>query len=736
MKALHSLSLIVVLSLFLPLNAFSQETSADGDIFTGLEEFLFNGALIVESTTKREERTQESSLNIRVITRKDIENYGLTDFKDLLMFIENGFETFKGRDRVFGVRGIVAYANDKIKFLIDGMEFPMELGLGEGQLPVTLDEVKRIEIVKGPNTSLYGGNATQATINIIRFTGDDFVGVKTGLAVGRWNHRRAFVHYAEKPAEDFNYDIYFLTGLQEGPDVEMIAWGGGNDAGTPYFQHSITNPLPDYELIASVNYSNLKMKYRRLITRVTRYNEIPTHDYTDAFAAEYTKKSAFGNDNLDAVFGIEASQFGNWYDIYHQADIYDSSIAWALEHKAEKRLEWDYHIYYQADNWDLLTGVSGNYWHAVGTEWGQVTWTTATTDLPSFYLAPDLTSGVSTPEWFPSFTEINDLANFEIWADFKHQVSDRMSYVLGGRYVYDFVPGDQLRDDDSIAKYNTDRELLRDFFPKVAVIYTPKENMYLKLIYQEGFNRPNAFEQFSAQKTIPTRGKLKATTAETYELVLDWVISKNMKTLVSVFSTKVEDFVNFAFTGPVWPAVDATKGQVRGFENVGERKLTGIEANYEIKYENYGGFIGVGYMLKNKVEPYDAYTVAVSGGTGTTGIVDPADDSNYNKQSYPKWDASIGAWMKVMENVTLSTLYSTHQDVQNNEDWTNNYYVRDINSWDIILNAKDVGIENLDLQLFVKNVLDADEYVASAMDPAHRQLQWPRYYEGKVTYLW
>ena len=75
-------------------------------------------------------------------------------------------------------------------------------------------------------------------------------------------------------------------------------------------------------------------------------------------------------------------------------------------------------------------------------------------------------------------------------------------------------------------------------------------------------------------------------------------------------------------------------------------------------------------------------------------------------------------------------------NAKTSEDWTGTIYERNIKSWDIILNAKDIGIENLDLQLLVKNVLDTDEYKGSALDPAHREKQWPRYYEGKIVYLW
>ncbi|MBN1522629.1 MAG: TonB-dependent receptor plug domain-containing protein [Candidatus Aureabacteria bacterium] len=713
-----SFSLIIFILSFLviiPSSTYAQDI--------GVETFLFNEMVFAESTTKRDEKTQESALNIKVITREEIENYGLRTVKDLLMFIENGFETFKGQDRVYNVRGIMGYANDKIKFLIDGQEFPMMLGLGEGEMPVTFDEIKKIEIVKGPNTSLFGSNATQATINLIRYTGDDFVGIKTGLAVGRWSHKRAYVHYAEKPTEDLNYDIYFLTFTQDGPNVNHREWG--TDSDIEFFKHDVTNPLPDHELIAAVNHKNMKMTYRRVEYKRNRADNIYTRNYSDAMAAKLKREGILGNDNLDMEFDIEASHFGQQYDNYHN----DPSIGSNIEHKAEKRLEWDLSFSYnQEENWDLLAGIGGNYWSAQGTEWGQYTQTTSPTDIPYFVLAPDLTNGVATPEWFPSFTEINDLADWELWADWKYRFNEQASLVLGGRYVYDFEPGDQLRSSDAdLAKFNTDRELLRDFFPKAAVIYSPKENMYIKFIYQEAFTRPNTFEQFSAWNTIAMRGTLVPTTTKTYELVLDWVINNNMKTLFSIFKTDFKDFVNFAYTGSGgWPAVDASLGQVRGFINVGDREIQGVEGNFELKYDNWGGFINFGYLDKNKI------TNVVTGLSGASGLIDNTDN---NKQSAPEWDASIGAWVKVIENVTLSTLYTTHQNVKNNEDFVN-IVERDIDSWDIILNAKNVGTENLDLQLLVKNILDADEYIGSAMDPGHRELQWPRYFEGKIVYLW
>ena len=66
---------------------------------------------------------------------------------------------------------------------------------------------------------------------------------------------------------------------------------------------------------------------------------------------------------------------------------------------------------------------------------------------------------------------------------------------------------------------------------------------------------------------------------------------------------------------------------------------------------------------------------------------------------------------------------------------TGTYSEEDINSWDVILNCYDLGAENLDLQLLVRNLTDNAEIIGSALDPAHSELQIPRYIEGKIPYL-
>ncbi|MDD5756872.1 MAG: Plug domain-containing protein, partial [bacterium] len=149
--------LVIMISLVVPVIA---EEAA-------VTELALFGEDMVSGVTKRTEKTYEAAANVTVISGKFLERYAITNINDLFEVIEGGWHTYKGQDEVLVLRGVSGYANDKILFLYDGMLFPTFLGLGANNWPNSFDDVERIEIIKGPNTSAWGGQGNQGTINIV-----------------------------------------------------------------------------------------------------------------------------------------------------------------------------------------------------------------------------------------------------------------------------------------------------------------------------------------------------------------------------------------------------------------------------------------------------------------------------------------------------------------------------------------------------------------------------------------
>jgi iron complex outermembrane receptor protein len=118
--------------------------------------------------------TDRSPLAVDVITSEEIKASGALNVWDLLRF-RVGMDVIEGRssggaDRaVVSMRGIPRDNVTELQVLIDGRSVysPISGGVLWEHLPVQIQDIERIEIVRGPNAALYGSNAGLGVINII-----------------------------------------------------------------------------------------------------------------------------------------------------------------------------------------------------------------------------------------------------------------------------------------------------------------------------------------------------------------------------------------------------------------------------------------------------------------------------------------------------------------------------------------------------------------------------------------
>lgn len=137
-----------------------------------LEEMTLEELLQITITTasKVGQTVLETPVAVTVIERADIENTGVHSIPELLRNAA-GIELrmFDHGDVNVGMRGNLDPPENSILVLIDGKNIYQNffgLILWES-LPITVDEIERIEIIRGPASSLYGANAFNGVINII-----------------------------------------------------------------------------------------------------------------------------------------------------------------------------------------------------------------------------------------------------------------------------------------------------------------------------------------------------------------------------------------------------------------------------------------------------------------------------------------------------------------------------------------------------------------------------------------
>lgn len=174
-----------------------------------LEEIL-NTKVSIASTEPM--KTRDSPGIISVISKEEITNSGASDLIEVLRLVP-GIEMSVD---VWGVTGISIRGNigyiGRVLLMLDGIETNELLfatSLIVNHFPVS--NIEKIEIIRGPGSSIYGGFAELGVINIITKSGSDLNGLSTTLDYGQMKgdiaHSNATVSLGKKH-KDFEFAVH------------------------------------------------------------------------------------------------------------------------------------------------------------------------------------------------------------------------------------------------------------------------------------------------------------------------------------------------------------------------------------------------------------------------------------------------------------------------------------------------------------------------------------------------
>ncbi len=155
----------------------------------------------VVTSSYEEQPISEAPSNIYVIRAEDIEQSGATDLATLLRWIPgiSVIERTGGQFNV-SVRGNNQELANKMLLLIDGRSAYIDTqGVSPWKdFPVALQEIQRVEVLKGPAASIYGFNAFDGVINIITKTPEEAKGITAQVGGGEFGTIRSTAMYANQ----------------------------------------------------------------------------------------------------------------------------------------------------------------------------------------------------------------------------------------------------------------------------------------------------------------------------------------------------------------------------------------------------------------------------------------------------------------------------------------------------------------------------------------------------------
>lgn len=274
-RARLRLTLVVFLASLAPSASPGEERDPELDRFLemGIDKL---GEIVVTSASKKAQRVIDAPATVRVITDEQIRERGYLTLEQALADLPGiQFRNPMSLNSYVFIRG-VPNQNNLALVLVDGLEInEMNSGGFYGGGQYNLSNVKRIEVVYGPASALYGTNAMSGVINIVTRDPEDPPGLQVNGAYGGFRTGLGDLEYGYyDPQSRFGLRVSGMLKTTRCGDLK----GAAND-------HQWT---PDLDLYEDDRSLDVKLRFREFLLTVTYQNrESSSATYYPSVGTDY-----------------------------------------------------------------------------------------------------------------------------------------------------------------------------------------------------------------------------------------------------------------------------------------------------------------------------------------------------------------------------------------------------------------------------------------------------------------
>ncbi len=165
----------------------------------------------ITSVSKRRELLSRAPAAIYVITQEDIRRSGAYTLPEALRMVP-GMQVARMNESRWAItaRGFNAEYSNKLLVLIDGRSVysPVFSGVFWDMEDIMLEDIHRIEVIRGPGASVWGANAVNGVINVITKGAEATQGMAASSGASSTQDRWATVRYGGKLKDSTHYRIY------------------------------------------------------------------------------------------------------------------------------------------------------------------------------------------------------------------------------------------------------------------------------------------------------------------------------------------------------------------------------------------------------------------------------------------------------------------------------------------------------------------------------------------------
>jgi len=240
-------------NLLLNENPYYTPSAQDPQLFAELINRLKESRTATITTASRiAESLEEAPVPVTLITEDMIRLSTATNLQELLADYVPGMTVQEGCEAVIGMRGIFTISQETILIMRDGVRLNSHISNSiSADARIALSNIKQIEVLRGPASSLYGNVALAAVVNIITKSGVN--GVQASIGAGNMHTLKADV-----------------VGGRHMHDADFLVWG------SVYNSRGYRHDFPgDSKLDAYNIYGDQSKDY---YIYVNGYNQPPAYD--------------------------------------------------------------------------------------------------------------------------------------------------------------------------------------------------------------------------------------------------------------------------------------------------------------------------------------------------------------------------------------------------------------------------------------------------------------------------
>ena len=536
---------------------------------------IYGGEEYVSIATGSQQLLSRAPAVASVITANDIERMGATELNEILETVPGLHVSVSSPvyNPIFQIRGIHSDANPQVLMLINGIPvtniFAGNRSIVWGGMPV--NNIARVEVIRGPGSAVYGADAFAGVINIITKTADDIDGLDIGFRAGEFATKQGWLQYGSNFGDldvAFSFEAGDTDGYRRaiGSDAQSFfdqTFGtsaslapGSVNVGRQYFDTRLDLGLDNWRL-------RLGFQGRDEIgtgaggaqaldpvgeSESTRFNADLTYQNTDAF------------EDWDITAQL------SFFDVANRSDLVLFPPGSAFPDNTNSLRTFPFGVIGNPDSFErhYRANLSGIY-HGFRSQKIRLDAGFRFEDLYKIKESKNFFQAGAFPIPLPGgVTDVSSTAPFLTTQNRK------VTYVFA-QDEWSFAPDWTLTAGLRFDHYSDFGSTVN---PRVALVWQTSYNLTSKLLYGRAFRAPSFTEQFSVNNPVALGNpNLDPETINTVELAFDYQASPDVHTKLNLFWYGYEDIIRLI--------PDATQGNT--FQNAGNQTGYGLELEAQWK---------------------------------------------------------------------------------------------------------------------------------------------------------